>query len=184
MQRVIILLAIILTFFVIWQGIQNQPKRETEAPKGAGESPTPQDEIIFFLVAYGGEVEEKNLPAVFEKFGCEDFLVPYKTKTEEEASLKTALDLLFAQKDTFLPNGVPLHSALLGAKVTIDVTEEKDKTLVDLVGKIPIAGVCDTPRIKEQIEKTVEYWAPQASILLNGSRSQWRCFGDTSGLCK
>lgn len=178
------MLAIILAFFVIWQGIQNQPKRETEAPKGASESPTSQDEIIFFLVAYGGEVEEKDLPAVFEKFGCEDLLVPYKTKTEEEVSLKAALDLLFTQKDTFLPNGVPLHNALLGAKVTIDVIEEKDKTSVNLVGKIPIAGVCDTPRIKQQIEKTVWYYAPGAVILYNDSESSWRCLGDQSGLCQ
>lgn len=174
MKRVFaVLAAVFIVIFVLGLALGRQAVKKP-----------PQNELVFYLVAYGNEVEPQNLSSDWEKIGCEDYLVQYKTRTDEDVNLKTALDLLFAQKDTLLPNGTPLHNALSKSKVVIGVAEEKDKTTVDLVGKIPIAGVCDTPRIKEQIERTIRYYAPQAKILYNGSESSWRCFGDESGLCE
>lgn len=173
MRKVFLFLAAILAVFLFWLVLARQPAKKL-----------PENEIVFFLVAYANEVGQESLPSDWEKFGCDDFLVPYKSKTQEEVNLKTALDGLFAQKDTLLPNGVTLHNSLAGSKVGIGVAEERNKTTVDLVGEIKIAGVCDTPRVRQQIEKTVEYYNPDALILYNGEDSAWRCLGDTSGLCE
>jgi len=49
-----------------------------------------------------------------------------------------------------------------------------------------IAGVCDVPRIKEQVTETVRTYADKRpfEIYLNNTTREWECLGDESGLCK
>lgn len=86
-------------------------------------------------------------------------------------------------------------SAIKDQYITLEKTTEpkdaNDTTPIGIYLKTNppkgIAGVCDTPRIKEQITQTLEGYSTEKqqsfTIFLDGSTTAWKCLGDESGLC-
>lgn len=92
--------------------------------------------------------------------GCGDSLV-FVTKTVQgpltpEKKVRSALEALFAMKEsTYGESG--LYTALDAAELTVDSVKLEDRTLsVSLSGTMSSGGVCDDPRIVEQIKETAK----------------------------
>ncbi|MEW5902702.1 MAG: hypothetical protein AB1715_14650, partial [Acidobacteriota bacterium] len=77
------------------------------------------------------------------------------------------------------------YTALDQSSLTVaGISKEDDGAfLVDLRGQVRSKGVCDDPRIRAQIEKTVGRFG-SFEIRLNGRETGWRCFDDQSGKCR
>lgn len=144
---------------------------------------TTNDVTVAFVIPDG---QDAPVGLETEKtFGCNDTIV-YMKRGRETASGDTvhdALATLFAEKQSTVGEA---HNALSFSTLLVDRIVSRDgvTTEVELKGELVSSGACDSPRIKEQVEATVRRFRPKYKILLNGSESEWRCFGDESGLCE
>jgi hypothetical protein len=124
--------------YVVWRYGEDGPETET---------------ISLFLTAIGDAGERG------EEFGCDDSLVPVEVEilASDDPSLRiaAALQALFVyQPDETddLYNVFDPMSADLGV---VAVTIFEDTAAVTLAGDLLIGGVCDEPRVVEQIRHTV-----------------------------
>jgi hypothetical protein len=155
-KYIVSMLAIIITSLVLIAF--NKDEQTALAPGTPG---------AYFLLAADSSNPE-NVP--IEGCGTE-----FLTRVEATNDLESTLQELFAIKD-------PLKSALSLSDIQVSVIDQT----VNLEGELMSAGTCDVPRIKNQIELTVETFASEDqefNITLNGSESAYKCFGDESGLC-
>ncbi|TAL19674.1 hypothetical protein EPN90_02705 [Patescibacteria group bacterium] len=143
--------------------------------------------VAIYLIAEDGTYARDDAAKVFgaKIIGCNDYAVPVRIPSEIDVSLKNYLTFLLGFSDRKATEDYGYRNYLAAQKLTVDTV---DKTadgsfLVNLKGEIFSAGVCDDPRIIEQVELTAAQFG-KVKILLNGSESAWRCFGDQSGLCK
>ncbi len=133
------------------------------------------------LIAYDGE----HFPGSAEsgsylRIGCNDVLVPY-----EMPVLSTRLQSVLTALGVFVPPP-GLHNPLQEKGVRFAGLEEGDrgkKMVILLEGEPAFGGICDVPRFKEHIEKTVELYTKNYEVRLNGSESAYRCLDDMSGNC-
>lgn len=144
--------------------------------------------VTVYLVALGGTPAgdaASSTPGA-NGFGCGDWSVPVRTVTQGDpiAPMKLTIERLlsFGQDDA---EKLGYRTALAESSVTLDgISKQDDGTyVVALKGQFVPAGECDDPRIKEQVERTIGQFG-KFRIVLNGSDSAWRCFGDLSGQCK
>jgi LysM repeat protein len=86
------------------------------------------------------------------EFGCSDSIVPIEVEIEEtEAPLRATLERLFiTDGDPYNLNNVFLRSGLTVEGINIVDRE----AIIELSGDLSIGGVCDHPRIVEQLERT------------------------------
>ncbi|MBP9748566.1 hypothetical protein KBD18_00010 [Patescibacteria group bacterium] len=138
-----------------------------------------------FLVALENTDAWKAAGTNDATIGCNDRLIPYQFVAKGDATdssdrLRQALTGLFA-----LPadNGGLSNILAKGNLAVGTITGSAASGTVDITGQLNSGGVCDDPRIRAQVEKTVAAYGKYA-ISLNGSVSAWRCFGDMSGECK
>ncbi len=135
---------------------------EQNTGEGSDEDSTPVDdteipeELSLQVGLIALEDNGENGPLV----GCGDSLV-FVTQTVSgpltaEKKVRKALEALFAIKEpTYGESG--LYTALDEANLTIDSVELDGTTLkVALSGTMSSGGVCDDPRIVEQIKETAE----------------------------
>jgi len=128
----------------------------------------PSTSLGYFLLATEDTANAVSFP------GCgAEYLV--QADSETSVDLQLALNELFAVTD-------PTLSALTNSEIVPVV----NGTNIDLQGSLISAGTCDTPRITNQIIKTVQLYLPDENytITLNGEESAFRCFGDESGFCE
>ena len=122
---------------------------------------------------------------VGDVIGCNDR--PAVAQLSRDAAtgdtVKDALTTLFAVRESTVGK---LHNSLADSRLAVDKIQSTDgvTTEVWLKGTLSSGGVCDDPRIKEQVEGTVRRLRPTYKIFLNGTESAWRCFGNMSGNCK
>lgn len=141
------------------------------------------DVTVAFVVTDGMDV-----PVAFEteniEFGCNDTIVYVKRGRENSSGdvVRDALTTLFAEKDSTVEG---VHNSLASSTLLVDRIVSRDgvTTEVELKGEMVSAGACDSPRLKEQIEATIRRFRPKYRVLLNGSESEWQCFGNESGSC-
>jgi hypothetical protein len=159
--------------------------------------PKKSKEVTYYLMALTEVPDSKP-------FGCGEFLVPVKKKVKK-ADLKTALNEFFKAHATSVhyiegyKNGpAPDDKNLYGFNFFAleKVVEPKKPTpskpiqiFLKKSGKAEIGGFCDDPRAIEPLKETIHTYLaskgnPPAKIFLDRSESEWRCFGDASGLCK
>ena len=132
------------------------------ASNSAIPKPTPvtkqKEEIKLFLIA----LDDNGKAGV--KVGCNDSLVPITREvTQADANVTTALNALLTLDQG---NQGGFYNALGQSSLTIQKVTEKS---VYLEGALSMGGVCDAPRIEEQLKATVEQF-PQmqgASIFIN-----------------
>jgi len=117
-------------------------------------------------------------------FGCSDRIGYVRLSREAATSdvVRDALTTLFAVKD---PNVGGLYNSIWQSALEVDKIQSTDgvTTEVWISGETTMSGACDSPRLKEQIEATIRQYRPKFKVLLNGTESEWDCFGDMSGEC-
>lgn len=126
------------------------------------------------LVAYEGETgtgtELDGDLSHYERVGCKDILVPYEIPVVSKR-LKSVLAAL----GTYNPP-LGLHNPLRDARLVVEDVETQGRSavLVELAGEPQLGGVCDTPRLKAQLEKTVVLYEEKFVIRLNGSEEAYK----------
>jgi len=142
------------------------------------------DEVTVALILTEGSTAPTDAQ-IKETVGCNDQVALVKVKRAEQTDnvLSDILKSLLAVRDQ-VPEG--LYNGLAAAKITVDkVVDQPDGTTeVRLKGQFLSGGVCDDPRIKAQLEDTIKRITKKYKIFLNGTESEYRCFGDMSGQCK
>jgi hypothetical protein len=143
------------------------------------------DELTIALVLTANTEKPVGIDRMGDGFGCQDDIAyvsrPRAVDTGEPVN--DALTTLFSIKDS--SSGV-LYNSLWQSNLEVEKVWSTDgvTTEVWLRGTVMTGGVCDDPRVKEQIEATVRQFRPKYRIILNGSESEYRCLGNMSGLCE
>ena len=136
--------------------------------------------VEVMLVGY----EEENYPGKgeeeYERVGCNDVLVPV---TIPASSPRLASVLLALSRMN--PSSGELHNPMNEKGLVVESVEKRDGVLqVSLVGDPQFGGLCDTPRVKGQIEETIKLHTDEEFVmLLNGDEKEYRCMGEGRG-CK
>jgi hypothetical protein len=133
------------------------------------EPPPPVTETAFvYLVAIGDAGESGMF------FGCDDSLIPVEIDIEanqsDEDRIAAVLQAMFANGDTWDDTG--LYNVFADSSLTVDnVTIDNGEATVNLSGELVIGGVCDNPRVEEQLLATITQFAGVSSavVLLNGA---------------
>jgi hypothetical protein len=127
-----------------------EPNLPETTPTVSAQKPTPQKEsggnLKIYLIAL--EDAGKSGPVV----GCGDSLVAVDVQAD---GMHEALRLLLDNHSRYYGQS-DLYSALYQSNLTVrrfEITNEK--TEVDLSGDLILGGVCDTPRVKEQLTATI-----------------------------
>jgi hypothetical protein len=130
--------------------------------------PTTKPQTVkVFLVALGDNGK------IGRRFGCEDSLVPVtRTIAPTRAPLRAALHELLTIPPTYGPNP-KLSNYWKGRNLQIHALSIRNGTAtIRLSGQIFVAGVCDEPRIEEQIKATVLQFASVKKVrIFIGNRS-------------
>jgi hypothetical protein len=106
-----------------------------------------------------------------EMIGCGDSVVIVSKTVQATSPVEGALQTLLADKsERYGTSG--LRNALWQSTLTLDAVTVLDKVAnVKLSGNIQLAGVCDIPRVKAQLETTTKEssGATAVSITVNGA---------------
>lgn len=150
-----------------------------------GANPT----VTFYLIS-------QNKHDGSRQIGCEEFLTPVQKKIETPKTASSAVETLLSANPADFGSDFSTASAIKDQYITLERTTEpkdaSDSTPIGIYLKTNppkgLAGVCDTPRIKEQITQTLAEYSTEKlqsfTIFLDGSTTAWQCLGDESGLCK
>lgn len=106
-------------------------------------------EVRVFLVVVG------DAGKTGKKIGCDDSLRPTTRKVKSTAApLRAALDELLATPSTVNDE---MQNFVFGPNLKVkSVSINKGTATIRFSGRIAIAGICDQPRITEQIEETAK----------------------------
>jgi len=120
-----------------------------------------------------------------DTIGCGDTIVFKKLHRAASTGqvVPDALATLFGQKQSTVDSA---YNALWQSSLAVEKVLSTDgvTTEVWLRGAVLSGGVCDDPRIKAQVERTIARFRTKYKVILNGSEANWRCLGDQSGECK
>jgi hypothetical protein len=120
-----------------------------------------------------------------ETIGCGDRVEAARVHRaiQTDSVLRDALVTLFSIDETGYDG---LYNALAQSNLKVEDILSRDgvTTEVRLTGTLPAEGACSVPRIKAQIEQTIRRFKPNYRVILNGTESEYRCFGDMSGQCQ
>jgi len=133
-------------------------------------TPTPPEGVLFeeaqiYLVALGDEGRSG------QEFGCGDSIVPVTVNFSPTiAPLTAALGEMF-DIDTRTYGQSGLYNALYQSNLSVQgIDIENSEAIIALNGTLQVGGVCDEPRVVEQIEQTALQFSTidSVSITLNG----------------
>lgn len=105
-----------------------------------------------------------------EKVGCGDSAVVITKTVQATSDVEGALQSLLADKSEMYGT-TGLRNALWQSTLTLDSVVVVEKTAtVKLSGNLQLAGVCDIPRVKAQLESTVREssGATTVNVTING----------------
>ncbi|RYG71149.1 hypothetical protein EON80_05685 [bacterium] len=110
-------------------------------------SAAPTQKVKIYLIAVGDNGKMGC------KIGCDDSLVPVTEKiAATSAPLTAAINKLLNTPKTYAPNP-KLSNYWLGPDLKLkSVSVKNGLATIRFSGNVAVAGVCDEPRIKEQIE--------------------------------
>lgn len=121
-------------------------------------TPTPADTVApqegsfnIFLVALEGEAAEGKT------FGCGDVLVPVSRQAPEGVDALSAaiIELLEVEGPMVDAGGRELYNSLYQSDLTFKAARVENRTaVIELSGNLILGGVCDNPRVAEQITNT------------------------------
>lgn len=129
-------------------------------------------------------VNEIGTPSA-STFGCGDEIEMVNRSVSTTTPLKTAIEeLLSVHTRDYGMSG--LTTALYQNSFTVSsVVITGNHADVDLTGSIMIGGICDHPRIQEQMKRTILQFPTITTyqIKLNGTAQNWDCLFNGSGSC-
>jgi len=104
--------------------------------------------------------------------GCGDSVmgVERTITSTDQPPIKEALNELFLAKDQYAAAGPGYHNALTNSNLKVDnVVINNGQATVYLSGTYSLAGACDNPRFKAQIEETILQFPSikKASVFIN-----------------
>lgn len=121
--------------------------------------------VTIFLVA----IEDKGISG--KKIGCDDSLIPVEVTIRSDlTSPWSALSALLNLDVTYFGES-GLYNALHQSDLEIQSYEfNEEKAKVYLEGKLMLGGVCDTPRVEEQILATIlqDDQIEEVAVYING----------------
>jgi hypothetical protein len=140
--------------------------------------PTPINTVQIALV------NEIGTPSA-TTFGCGDEIEMVNRTVSTTTPLKTAIEeLLSVHTRDYGLSG--LTTALYQNNFTVSsVVITGTHADIDLTGSIMMDGVCDNPRIQEQMKRTILQFPTITTyqIKLNGTAQNWNCLFNGSGSC-
>ncbi len=182
---VLMLVALITAAFYYWYNKEYAPLTEPKLEVTLGENergpvndaftdpenPQPDgNDILIYYVDTGNKRKSK------EVIGCGDSVVPitvsaYVQNKEDSEKIKTALEILFNQKDQFIGKS-GLYNSLYQSDLKLEKVEiVQGIAKLHLVGELKLGGTCDSPRFEQQIQYTVKQFnaVRKAEIFLNNA---------------
>ncbi|MEK7171349.1 MAG: hypothetical protein AAB739_00425 [Patescibacteria group bacterium] len=139
------------------------------------------NEMVFYLIS------TKPVEGA-KKIGCEEYLVPVKKSVFGKVTIESALNALFEAELKNLTTATAIKDKyLMLESVEMRKFGDNDGYLVSFKKNpdVGLAGVCDAPRLKEQITETVRSATGSKPFLIrvDGEPKNWECIGDESGKC-
>lgn len=140
------------------------------------------NEMVLYLVS------QKHIEGA-KKIGCEEYLTPVKQTVFGKVTIERALNALFEAEQKDLTTATAIKDKYL----TLESVEtrkfgDSEGYLVSFKKNqnVGLAGVCDVPRLKEQITETVRSAAGNKPFIIrvDGELKNWECIGDESGKCE
>jgi spore germination protein GerM len=130
--------------------------------------PSSTTEVKVYLVAVGDDGYSGK------KIGCGDSLVEVKrTIAPSDAPLKAALDELLSITEPIQKRvDLELTNYWKGTDLKVQSAKiSKGTATIRITGQLPVAGVCDEPRITEQINATAKQFpsVKRVKVFLNGT---------------
>jgi hypothetical protein len=126
------------------------PAPEPTAPlRTQSIAPAQQITVKIFLIG----MEDKGVSG--KLIGCDDSAIAVqRTTTLNTSPLYTAMSELLAQKDKYYGQS-GLYNSLYNSNLRIDsISTNAGRATIKLVGTYSLAGTCDDPRFKAQLEET------------------------------
>ena len=123
--------------------------------------------VKVYLVAVGDNGKKGR------KIGCEDSLVAMsRTITSTNSPLRAALDELLATPEEHNESGLQLGNYWKGSDLKVKSVSLKGGTAtIWITGTLTVAGICDEPRITEQITATARQFrtVKRVRVFVNGT---------------
>jgi len=141
------------------------PKPVTATPPPTSTVPAAQQQVKIFLIA----LEDNGQSG--QAVGCGDSVVGVEVQIEPtQAVLRAALTKLLSLRErNYGQSG--LYNALYQSDLSIDKLAIQDgEAIIQLKGKLLLGGVCDSPRVKAQLEETALQFSTvtRVSVFING----------------
>ena len=137
----------------------------TSAPPAASVKKTTRVKV--YLVALGDNGKRGR------KIGCEDSLVAVtRTIAPTSAPLRAALDELLAMPEEQSERGQELGNYWKGSDLKVkSVSLKRGTATIWITGTLTVAGICDEPRITEQITATARQFSSvkRVRVFVNGT---------------
>ncbi|HEX2282869.1 MAG TPA: GerMN domain-containing protein, partial [Thermomicrobiales bacterium] len=131
--------------------------------------PQPETETVHIHLVALGDAGESGMP-----IGCDDSLIPVEREIEAtddvEVKISRTLEILLGIDEEFYGES-GLYNALYQSDLMVEsVTVAEGTATVNLTGQLLVGGVCDEPRVEEQLRQTVLQFegVNEAVITLNG----------------
>ncbi|HEX7017474.1 MAG TPA: GerMN domain-containing protein [Patescibacteria group bacterium] len=158
------LVAFLVVMASVWWVVSGQTNLSLTDQPSPTPSPNPTYQV--YLVALEGTHAET------ETFGCGDVLVPVTRPADSTPTLKMAISQLkHTVERTVTENNIELYNALHQSALNIEQAEIRDGVaIISLQGQLRLGGVCDEPRVEEQIKATARQFpgVNEVRILVNG----------------
>ncbi|HEX7313911.1 MAG TPA: GerMN domain-containing protein [Pyrinomonadaceae bacterium] len=148
---------------IVYQNLRQRLSLESWEPASVG-GPSSGREVKVFLVA----LDDKGRRG--RRIGCDDSLVPVTRNVAAAGTpLKAAVEELLSIPREY--EGLGNYWAGEGLRVQ-SATIASGVATIRIRGTLPVAGVCDEPRIEEQIKATARQFRGVRSVrvFLNGQR--------------
>jgi spore germination protein GerM len=122
--------------------------------------------VKVYLVAVGDNGKKGR------RIGCEDSLIPIRrTIRPTRAPLKAALDELLSMPPEHNEGGQQLGNYWRGSDLKVQsVRLQRGTATIRITGELTVAGICDQPRITEQINATARQFltVKRVRVFVNG----------------
>lgn len=160
------------------------PATPSASPVSMTVTPTPSATATLTTTVQIALVNEIGTPSA-TTFGCGDEIEMVNRSVSTTTPLKTAIEeLMSIHTRAYGMSG--LTTALYQNNFTVNsVTITGTHADIDLSGTIMIGGVCDNPRIQEQMKRTILQFPGITTyqIKLNGTTANWDCLFNGSVSC-
>lgn len=157
-KYIVIFLTLIIALVVTTFFIPRKSEAPIPTPSPTGEINITEKKVQLFFIA----LEDNG--ARGEEIGCNDTLVPVEYTISSQDPVRTTLEYILSLK-TQTYEETDLYNSLYQSTLTVkDIKESNNSINVYLEGQIQLGGVCDHPRLQEQLERTLTQFYPGKKV--------------------